>query len=111
MDERWIIDGNNTRSLEMRFERADLVIYFNFPKAICLFRIFKRFLRPNTSFDDRAAGCVERITWSLLRYMWGFEKRVVQDVKKLKEQYPQVPFKEIKNNRDLDNLKNELKGA
>ena len=104
----WIIDGNNTRSLEMRFSRADLVVYFNLPKARCFFRIIKRFLSPNTSFDDRAPGCAETIRLSLLKYMWTFEKRVAADIKALKEGYPHVVFKEIKSTDDLNALENEL---
>lgn len=106
--ECWIVDGNSVRSLEMRMKRADLVIYFNFPKLICAYRIFKRFLKPNTSFDDRAPGCKEKVSLSLLKYMWGFEERVAEDIKTLKERYPHVIFKEIRCDSDLNKLKNEL---
>ncbi|HXF90407.1 MAG TPA: AAA family ATPase, partial [Candidatus Nitrosotenuis sp.] len=34
--DQWIIDGNSIRSLEMRFARADLVLYFNYSKWVCL---------------------------------------------------------------------------
>ncbi len=108
--ECWIVDGNNTRSLEMRMKRADLVIYFNFPKLICAYRIFKRFLKPNQSFDDRAPGCKEKIRFSLLKYMWGFEERVAEDTKTLKERYPHVIFKEIRCDSDLSKLRHELVG-
>ena len=30
----WIIDGNNSTSFETRWQKADLVIYFNFPRWI-----------------------------------------------------------------------------
>ncbi|WP_395947026.1 hypothetical protein [Caedibacter taeniospiralis] len=106
--ERWIIDGNNSRSFGMRWASADLVLYFNFPKVICYWRILKRFLRPNKSIDDRAAACKETIRLSLLRYMWDFEKRVASDIETLKERYPQVIFKQIKCVNDLHKLKNEL---
>ncbi len=108
--ECWIVDGNSTRSLKMRMKRADLVLYFNFPKVICAYRIFKRFLKPNKSFDDRAPGCKEKICFSLLKYMWGFEERVAEDIKVLKERYPQAMFIEIRSDNDLNKLKNELLG-
>lgn len=103
--ECWIVDGNSTRSLEMRMKRADLVLYFNFPKIICYFRVLKRFLNQNTEFDDRASGCKETIRFSLLRYMWIFEERVAEDIKALKERYPQAVFKEIRCDNDLNELK------
>ena len=108
--ECWIVDGNSTRSLEMRMKRADLVIYFNFPKLICAQRIFKRFLKPNQSFDDRAPGCKEKIRFPLLKYMWGFKERVAEDIKTLKKRYPQAIFKEIRCDNDLNKLKDELVG-
>lgn len=108
--ECWIVDGNSTRSLEMRMKRADLVLYFNFSKFICYLRIFKRFFNPNRSFDDRAPGCKEKVRFPLLKYIWGFEERVAEDIKTLKERYPQAVFKEIGCDNDLNKLKNELTG-
>ena len=106
--ECWIVDGNSTRSLEMRWANADLVLYFNFSKFICYLRIFKRFFNPNKSFDDRAPGCKEKVRFPLLKYIWGFEERVAEDIKTLKERYPQAVFKEIRCDNELNKLKNEL---
>src|SRR5271155_4166233 len=39
----WIIDGNCTRSLETRYQKADVCIYFNFSRSHCLRGIVKRF--------------------------------------------------------------------
>jgi len=108
--ECWIVDGNSIQSLEMRIKRADLVIYFNFNKLICTYRIFKRFLRPNKAFNDREPGCKEKINPPLLKYMWGFEERVSEDTKILRERYPNVLFKEIRCNHDLNKLRHELVG-
>lgn len=106
--ECWIVDGNSTRSLEIRWARADLILYFNFPKVICAYRIFKRFLNPNKAFDDRAPGCKETIRFPLLKYMWGFEERFAEDIKTLKERYQQVVFKEIRCDSELSKLRHEL---
>ena len=51
--ERWIIDGNAIKSLEMRFKTADVVLYFRFNRLLCLWRIFKRLLDHRIS--DRAS--------------------------------------------------------
>jgi adenylate kinase family enzyme len=104
----WIIDGNCTSSFEMRWSQADLVLYFNFPNVICYFRVLKRFLKSNKMLDDRAPGCRETIRFSLLKYMWGFEKRVSPQVALFKEKYPGAVFREIKNKNDLSKLTREL---
>lgn len=104
----WIIDGNNTKSLESRFSQADLVLYFNFPKFICYLRVIKRFLNQNSPFDDRASGCKETLRYSLLKYMWHFEKNVAYEINRLKKRYPQVVFKEIRCDQNLDHLKHDV---
>lgn len=35
-EERWIIDGNYRRTIEMRVEAADTVFLFDLPKEVCL---------------------------------------------------------------------------
>jgi len=104
---RWIIDGNCTRSLEMRYQKADLCLYFNYPKYTCIFRILKRHIK-GSPFDDRAPGCKEKTDLKFLKYIWTFENRVDDKIATLKSKYPGVRFIEINNNTDLKQLKKEL---
>lgn len=107
-EETWIVDGNSTRSLEMRWSRATLILYFNFPRLTCYFRILKRLFNPNRDIDDRAPGCHETIRLSLVKYIWSFEKRVAKHITLFKEKYPNTVFKEIRNEDKLNKLKHEL---
>lgn len=102
--ERWIIDGNSTKSLEMRYSKADLVLYFNHPRAICYWRILKRLFYKTKEIDDRADGCKETVRWSLLKYMWSFENRVAKQLADLKQKYPHCNFMEITSDKDLTHL-------
>ena len=52
--EQWIIDGNSTKSFEMRYKRADVCLYFNFPRYLCYWRVFKRLFYKEIKIDDRA---------------------------------------------------------
>jgi adenylate kinase family enzyme len=106
----WIIDSNSTRSLEMRYSNADLVLYFNYPRGCCYFRVLKRLFNKNPAIDDRAPGCYEKVSLSLLRYMWGFEKRAADQIAALQKKYPAACLIEIRNDKQLKNLKNELTG-
>ena len=105
--ERWIIDGNNSRSLGIRWSRAHLVIYLNFPRALCYFRVIKRYCKPN-NYNDRAPGCKETMRFSLLRYIWHFESRFSPIVKEYKKKFPAISFKEIKSSKELKILLSEL---
>jgi adenylate kinase family enzyme len=73
----WIIDGNSLQSLLTRYSEADVCVYFNYPRWLCLWRIFKRMLVKDAGIDDRAAGCKERVSWMLLHYMWTFEYGII----------------------------------
>ncbi|WP_306795338.1 AAA family ATPase [Cohnella sp. GbtcB17] len=40
--EQWIMDGNYTRTLDLRLKRADTVIFLDLSRWLCLYRIIKR---------------------------------------------------------------------
>ena len=40
--ERWIIEGNNVRSIHQRLQYADTLIWFEFPPIVCVTNILKR---------------------------------------------------------------------
>ncbi len=100
--ESWIIDGNALRSLKMRFNRADIALYFRCNRLVCLWRIFKRLFLKNTQIADRADGCVEKVPMRLIRYLWNFTKRVDPIIQELRRAYPNVIFYEIKNQKDIE---------
>jgi len=101
----WIIDGNSIKSLEMRYSRADLVLYLNFPRWLCYIRVFKRIFDKNIAIDDRAEGCRDSASWKLLEYMWTFDQRVAKPITYLREKYPDAPFVKISNDRDFRDFK------
>lgn len=104
--DQWIIDGNNFKSFELRYKRADLILYFCYPLATCYWRIFKRkFFFKDASIYDRAYGCYETVQWKLLKYMWNYKKLMEEDVEKLNLLYPHVLFIKITSNNQLQELK------
>ena len=42
--DRWIIDGNYSNTINLRLSAADTVIWLNFNRYLCLWRVFKRYL-------------------------------------------------------------------
>ena len=98
--EHWIIDGNSIQSLEMRYERATMVVYFNYPKWLCCLRIFKRFFYHDSEINDMPDGCTKNISWKLITYLWEYENRIKPELKWLKTCYPDVPFHEITSDKE-----------
>ena len=73
----WIIDGNYRKwALDERLERADTVIFLDFNRYVCLLRAFKRrIMFHGKTRPDMGEGCNERITWWLVKWIWGYPKR------------------------------------
>ncbi|MDJ0690884.1 MAG: DNA topology modulation protein [Xenococcaceae cyanobacterium MO_188.B32] len=74
--ECWIIDGNYGSTMDIRLEAADTIIWLDFPRNLCLWRIIKRYLQYRGNVrDDMAAGCRERLTWEFLLYVYNFPRQ------------------------------------
>jgi adenylate kinase family enzyme len=75
-EDEWIIDGNYSRTLDLRLKRSDTVILFDFPRSICLYRALKRrFQYHGRTRPDMGEGCPEKIDFAFLRWIWQFRKR------------------------------------
>ncbi len=105
----WVIDGNATRSFEMRFSKADMVIYFRLNRMLCLWRIFKRLIHKHPELSDRAEGCTENISFRLIKYLWGFHERVKHTIEELRLKYPEAKFYELQNDEQANTFLNTLK--
>ncbi len=104
----WVIDGNSLQSLSMRYERATMVIYFNYPLWICYWRMLKRVFKPNIKIDDMPIGCTKNISWKLITYLWNYERRINPLIRCIKEIYPETPFFEVRSDTQLHALRKTL---
>ena len=72
----WIIDGNYARTLPLRLEKCDTVIYLDFSRWLCIFGVLKRVLTTyGTVRPDMPEGCPERFDWEFLKWVWNFNAR------------------------------------
>lgn len=108
-EDYWIIDGNAIRSFEMRYARADLVLYFCSPRLLCLARLIKRRFFKDSLIQDRAKGCEERLRFRLVRYMWTFDEQVGPSISTLRKRYPNIHFHKICIREDLEFIQKILK--
>lgn len=76
-EDKWIIDGNYIRTLEMRAEKADTIIFINMPTYLCLYRIMKRrVMYRGKSRPDMAEGCPEGIDFEFFKWVLTYNKKV-----------------------------------
>jgi adenylate kinase family enzyme len=74
--ERWIIDGNYGGTMEMRFARADTVIFMDFPRWRCLWRCLARAGRYwGRTRPDMGPNCPEKFDLEFLRWIWTFNHK------------------------------------
>jgi adenylate kinase family enzyme len=89
LGERWVIDGNYSRTLPQRLARADTAIYLDFKRYVCLFRITRRVMTGyGTSRADMAEGCPEQLDWAFLRYVWNFPKNHRPRLMQMVDEFP-----------------------
>lgn len=72
--EKWIIDGNYAGTFDLRFARADTVIFLALPRRICIYRVLKR-VALNWHRETQARGCPEHLDVAFLRWLWDFPRR------------------------------------
>lgn len=72
----WIIDGNYGSTMDIRVHAADTVIFLDFSRYICLWRVIKRAAQfRGQTRPDMGEGCPEKIDLEFLQYIWGFRRR------------------------------------
>jgi adenylate kinase family enzyme len=71
----WIIDGNYTRTLPLRLQYCDSVIYFDLPRRVAMRGVLTRAVRDRKRpRPDKAEGCDDRLNWKFIKFTWNFEK-------------------------------------
>ena len=91
--DRWIADGNflwdERVDEDARLERADTVVFLDFPRRICLWRVLARLVRDHRrSRPDLPAGAYEGFDVPLLRWICSYPKTDRPRVLELLAQLP-----------------------
>ena len=104
--DEWIMDGNYGGTLALRIAAADTVIFLDLPRAVCVWRAFKRYLfyRKETR-PDMAEGCVERFDAKFLKWIWDFPKRTKPRIEELLKRFEtEKTIIRFQSDRDVENF-------
>jgi adenylate kinase family enzyme len=109
-EDEWIMDGNYRNTMDMRIAKADTIIFLDFSRWTCLFRLFKRRLKNNRV--DVLNCCDEQITYELIKWiLWIFprinRKEILNKINKVKNKKKVVILKSNKQMEEF--LKNYIK--
>lgn len=78
----WVIEGNYAGTLPIRLITADTVIFLDLPAWVCLWGIAQRRFRYGGG-QNNTTGVYDRITWSFIRYVWGYRRSMAPRVTEL----------------------------
>jgi adenylate kinase family enzyme len=106
-EERWLMDGSNPSSFDLRLPRADIVLWVRMPRWLCLLGVYRRALQTRGKTRiEMAPGCVEQ--WpdrEFLSYIWNFERKHGPIFMRNFDLYgPQVPVLVLKSRREVSQL-------
>ena len=73
---RWILDGNFDRTMELRLEKCDTVIYLDYNRITCLLGWLKRVIANwGRAREDMAPGCNEWFDPWFVKWLWNFNRK------------------------------------
>ncbi len=77
----WIIDGNYSSTMDLRFRAADTIIFLDLPLWTCLWGIARRRLMyEGRTRPDITEGCYEKLDWEFFIWVITFPFRRKKDI-------------------------------
>ena len=107
---QWIMDGNYGKTMDIRLDRADTIIFLDLPSIVCLWSVIKRYFKyKNTARPDMVSGNSEHITFEFLHYVWNYRKYKQPIIlKKIKNIDPSKTVVILKTRRETKTFINEI---
>ena len=104
-NDSWVIDGNYRKYYrDERLEQADEIIFMNFNRITCFFRVYRRYrIYKGKSRVSMAEGCHEKLDYEFIKWILrdGRKKGIRSKYKSIAEMYKDK-ITIIKNQRQLD---------
>jgi len=105
----WVFDGNYSSTRDERMQRADTVIFLDFHRTTCLWRVIKRrAMYHGKSRPDMTKGCHEKLDWQLIKMIWGHQKKRAGKLAWLAEIPPPKQVFHLKGNRAVKKFLQEI---
>ncbi|SCB17058.1 AAA family ATPase [Rhizobium hainanense] len=104
--ERWIMDGTNPSTFDIRLPCTDFVIWVRMPRLLCIWGAISRWIKwMGRTRPEMAPGCIEKIDWEFLRFIWTFEGKFTPRVLAgLAQHGPDVPVLQLTSRRQMSEL-------
>lgn len=72
----WVMDGNYSGTLDLRFAACDTVVFLDLSRWLCLWRVLKRaVIYRHRERPDMAAGCPEKLSPEFMLWIFNYPRR------------------------------------
>lgn len=107
LEDKWVIDGNYSKTLKERLERADLIIWLDYSTFMLLKGVLKRIFKELHKERQEIPGCKERVNFKFLKYVITYNKTKRHLIFDNIRDIPNEKILVFKKQKDLNNwLKN-----
>ena len=102
-EDDWIIDGNYSKTFDIRLPRADTIIWIDQPRWLCLWRAF---WRTTSQFGvnriDLAPGCPEKYDWEFYKFIWNYRRDNIPKIEEgLAQHGAHAKFHHLRSDKDI----------
>jgi len=104
---KWIIDGNHTDTMELRFKATDIVIFLDINRFVCLVSVFLRNGKKRSDTPQYLEEILDKGFLHFCKGLWSFSKTRKRTIMSLHKKYPDKPFFVIDSRRKMNKLLNQ----
>ena len=106
----WVFEGGHSATWPERLERADTLIWLNFPVTVRAWRVFLRTLKHyGKSRPDLPEDCPEHFNWEFTHWIWSTRNTGRLKMQQLFENAPAIKEKhQLRNHREVEAFLAEL---
>ena len=109
-EDKWIIDGNYNKTLQERFEKADLIIWLDYSTIKQLKGVIKRYLKTYNKERPEIPGCKERLDFTFIKYVLTYNKKKRPVIVDYLKNMPKEKVLVFKRQKDLNKWLKEFTG-
>ena len=109
-EDKWIIDGNYNKTLQERFDKADLIIWLDYSTVTQLKGVIKRYLKTYNKERPEIPGCKERLDFTFVKYVFTYNKKKRPVIVNYLKDIPKEKVLVFKKQKDLNKWLKEFTG-
>jgi len=74
--ESWIFEGNSLGTMAQRMDRADTVVFIDYNRFFCIYRVIKRRVQIKKKPRlEMPYDWTDKVEWEFIKWIWNYPKR------------------------------------